>query len=620
MQHPLEAASAPAETAPLPFDALRATLEFAPLGIAHFDASGRVLMVNEQLCTILQLPRARLIGANFFDFTHPDDIAECEELTTRVAAGEIPSYRHEKRFVRPDGSVVWTCVSVSAARSAAGELLFLIGMAEDISERREAEARRNEAEERLAAALAASSTVTFRWDIARDHVECEPALLELWGMDTTPRHLPASEFTRNVHPDDIARVESAITSALHQGGSFREEFRVVLRDGSVRWIRDVGRVFDSGGGSLHMAGACTDVTEARLAQEEIRDSETRLRALANTLPQLVWVGDNDGRRSWFNERWHEYTGMEASALRDHGWHHVQHPEHAKRVIDGQLRSFATGKVWEDSFPLRAADGTYRWFLGRAVPVRDAAGTIHQWFGSNTDVTQQMQALEAAQAAKRLRDEMVAVVAHDLRNPVHTIALAAATLASDRLADAQRPRLVSIIRQTAMNMGRLLDDLLDMSRMDSGTFALSRSRLQAQLLLAATLEQFEGRANERGITLDVNLDCDLEILGDHDRLAQVLSNLIGNALKFTPSGGRVEVGCGTAGEGVVFSVRDTGPGIAAADLPHLFERFWKADAASAGGAGLGLAIARGIVEAHGGRIWAESQPGAGTTFKFTVPAA
>jgi PAS domain S-box-containing protein len=620
MQQHIEASSASPESAPFPFDALRTTIECAPLGIAHFDPRGRVLMVNEQLCTILRLPRERLIGANFFDFTHPDDIAECTELTARVAGGELPSYRHEKRFARPDGSIVWTCVSVSAARNTSGDLLFLIGMAEDISERREAQARHKEAEQRLAAALAASLTATFRWDIARDHVECEPALLELWDMDTTPRHLPASEFTRHVHADDIARVDSAIASAVHAGGSFREEFRVTLRDGGVRWIRDVGRVFDSGGGSLYMVGACTDVTEARNAQEEIRASEARLRALANTLPQLVWIGDSLGRRSWFNDRWREYTGVDTSALRDHGWHGLHHPEHAKRVIEGQLHCFATGEIWEDSFPLRAADGSYRWFLGRAVPVRDAFGTIQEWFGSNTDVTQQIQSLEAAQAAKKLRDEMVAIVAHDLRNPVHTIALAGATLASDGLADAQRSRLLTIIRQTASNMGRLLDDLLDMSRMDSGSFALSRSRLQARLLLAAALEQFEGRASERGIALDVELDCHLEIVGDHDRLAQVLSNLIGNALKFTPSGGRVEVRCTTSEEGVVFSVRDTGPGIAAVDLPHLFERFWKADAASAGSAGLGLAIARGIVDAHGGRIWVESEPGAGTTFRFIVPAA
>lgn len=617
MQHELEAVSARADGIALPLDVLRATVEFAPLGIAHFDAAGRVLMANAQLCGILRMPAAKLIGANFFDFTHPDDVADCQDLTLRVAAGNVPSYRHEKRFVRPDGSVVWTCVTVSAARTEAGALLFLIGMVEDISERREAEARRKEAEERLTAALAASCTATFRWDIGRDQVECDEALLHLWEIDAKGPRLRASDFTEHVHAEDVARVNAAIAAALHVGGSFREEFRVALRDGGVRWIRDVGRVLDSGDGSLHMVGACTDVTEARQAQEEIRASERRLRTLANMLPQLVWIGDGTGRRTWFNERWHEYTGLDASALSGKGWRQVQHPEHAQRVIEGQLRCFAADEVWEDSFPLRAADGSYRWFLGRAVPVRDGSGATQEWFGSNTDVTQQMQALDAANAAKKLRDEMVAVVAHDLRNPVHTIALAAAALAADRLADAQRPRLLSTIRQTALNMGRLLDDLLDVSRMESGTFAVAKRPIDARSLFCALLEQFEGRAKERGIALNVDTDCSLEVLGDQDRLAQVLSNLVGNALKFTPSGGKVEMKCCSSEQGVVFCVHDTGPGIPEADLPRLFERFWRADATSPGGAGLGLAIARGIVEAHGGRIWVESEPGL-TSFRFTVP--
>lgn len=603
--------------APAP-DALQATIEHAPLGIAHFDPAGRVQLANRRLCDMLGYAPERLVGRSFFEVTYVDDLAECIALTSRVVAGEIPSYRHEKRFIRSDGTLLWTCVTVSASRDCAGNLRFLIGMAEDITEQRAAAQRRREAEENLAAALDASSTVTFRWDIGVDHVDCDAALLRLWGMDTTMTRLPATEFTRHVHADDRKRVDDAIAAALRPGGSFNQEFRVVLRDGGIRWIRDVGRVFESASGSLYMVGACSDVTQAREAQESVRANEARLRAFANAAPQLMWISRNDGRRTWFNDRWYEYTGLRFEDLKDHGWHRAHHPDFGPRVIQRQLACFARGEVWEDSFPLRRADGAYRWFLCRAVPVRDESGAILEWFGSNTDVTEQADALRTAQDAKRLRDEMVAVVAHDLRNPVHTIALAAATLRTEGVKETQTPRLLNIVQQTALNMGRLLDDLLDMTRMDSGTFAISRKPLAPERVIAATLEQFEARAHERRITLATHGEELPEVMADEDRLMQVFSNLVGNALKFTPSGGRIDIACTRIGSGLEFSVADTGPGIPAELIPHLFERFWKADPASRAGAGLGLAIARGIVEAHGGRIWAESAPGRGSTMRFTLP--
>jgi len=492
MQDLLDPAAASPHVPTVPAELLRATIEFAPLGIAHFDPEGRVLFANDCLCRILGYTREQLATRTFFELTHADDQAECLALTQRLARGEVASYRQEKRFVRADGSFVWVCVTVSAARDGRGVPLFLIGMAEDISERREAERRR-------------------------------------------------------------------------------------------------------------------------------RQAEDRLRAITNAIPQLVWISDSAGRRSWFNDRWYEYTGCTFDECEGHGWHRVQHPEHRNRVIDRQLECFARGDVWEDSLPLRRADGTYRWFLARAVPIRDATGAVREWFGTSTDITDQVEALRLAREAKNLRDETVAVVAHDLRNPVHTITLAAATLGSERLADGQRAKLLSIVQQTAANMGRLLDDLLDVSRMDSGTFAIARGSVHPAVLLSSTADQFEARAIEKGVALAQECEAVLPTIpADRDRLMQVLSNLVGNALKFTPPGGRIVIACRATPHEVQFRVSDSGPGIPAENLPHLFERFWKAEPASRGGAGLGLAISRGIVEAHGGRIWAESAPGAGTTFRFTVP--
>ena len=170
----------------------------------------------------------------------------------------------------------------------------------------------------------------------------------------------------------------------------------------------------------------------------------------------------------------------------------------------------------------------------------------------------------------------------------------------------------------LRLERLVSEMLDVSRMDSGTFAVSRRCLDPHEVLAGVLEQFDARARERRIALSVRAHECYDLVADHDRLMQVLSNLVGNALKFTPSGGRIDVACVGVASGVEFSVADTGPGIDPDNLPKLFERFWKADPASRSGAGLGLAISRGIVEAHGGRIWAESAPGRGTTMRFILP--
>ena len=370
-------------------DALAATIEFAPLGIAHFDRDGRFHLANRKLCEMLGYPRAELLRRNFLELTFPDDAAHCLELTSRLAAGEIPSYRQEKRFVRADGSLMWTRVTVSAARGAGDHVDFFIGIAEDVTEQRRADELKREAREQLQKA------------------------------------------------------------------------------------------------------------------------------------------------------------------------------------------------------------------------RDEA----------------VEALQAAEKSRQLRDEMVAIVAHDLRNPLHTIALAAATLESAALDAQRRERLHEIVRQTAVNMGHLLDDLLDVSRLESGTFAIEQAPVSPHALAEAMDRLFEARAAEKDIAWESRIEPGLpDVEGDARRLEQVLSNVIGNALKFTPRGGRITLTSRSTPGGVEFVVADTGCGIAPQNLERLFDRFWKSDPASRSGAGLGLALARGIVEAHGGRIWAESEPGTGTQLRVVIPAA
>ena len=233
--------------------------------------------------------------------------------------------------------------------------------------------------------------------------------------------------------------------------------------------------------------------------------------------------------------------------------------------------------------------------------------------------------EQARQAVRARDEVVAVVSHDLRNPLNAVLIAATVLAeygdAERLSERDRKQ-VEIIRRSVEQMTALTQDLLEVSSLESGSVEMHPRACAPATLVGAADEMFRPVAENGGIALQVELEEEglTACRADYGRVLQVYGNLVGNALKFTPRGGRVELGAARAADYVRFWVRDTGPGIEREHLPRLFDRFWQARRGGKAGAGLGLAIAKSIVEAHGGQIWAESAPGEGSTFHFTLPVA
>ena len=224
----------------------------------------------------------------------------------------------------------------------------------------------------------------------------------------------------------------------------------------------------------------------------------------------------------------------------------------------------------------------------------------------------------AQRAVSARDELLGVVAHDLRSPLGAIMMKAATLQRQRSPEAVTKQAASI-ENVALRMDFIIKSLLDAASLEAGKFSINTAPCPVEGLLQETADLFGSAAAARSIVLDRAVaDPDLVLQADRDRLLQVLSNLVGNALKFTPPGGHVSIAAERLGDSVRFSVADTGPGISPADAPHIFERFWKQEKRDSKGTGLGLFIAQHIVEAHRGRIWVESEPGHGATFHFEIP--
>ncbi|HSL70725.1 MAG TPA: PAS domain S-box protein [Longimicrobiales bacterium] len=401
------AVTAPFESPPKSWGAqrdLRATINLPAIGIAHFGMDGDFLLVSDQFCNMLGYSRADLLSRTFQEITFPAEGPTYVTLTAELAADLIPSYRVEKLIVRLDGSASWLRVTVSAVRQEGGGLGFFLAIAEDISDQKANEQARREAEDRLHAALEASQTGTFRWDIRANQLDWDESLDRLLGWQPGQPARSLEQFVTIVHPEDRARVVEAYWLCAGDGADFDQEFRVVRPDGLVCWLRGRGRTFcDADGTSLYTTGACTDVTEHRRMEDELRVQEAQFRTLANAIPQLAWMTDSSGWIYWYNQRWFEYTGTTLEEVQGWGWQKVHHPDHVKRVVESISRSFATREPWEDTFPLRGKDGRYRWFLSRALPMHDAQNRLVGWFGTNTDITERLEAERAVRDSEaRLR--------------------------------------------------------------------------------------------------------------------------------------------------------------------------------------------------------------------------
>ncbi len=405
-----------------------------------------------------------------------------------------------------------------------------------------------------------------------------------------------------------------------------EEMRIEGPGEEPRWILNYALpIRDEAGRVVGGVALNVDITERRRAQETLTERETQFRTLANSIPQLAWMADPEGWIFWYNERWYEYTGTTLEAVEGWGWKAVHHPDHVDRVVRRLAESWETGEPWEDTFPLRGADGEYRWFLSRALPIRDASGEVVRWFGTNTDVTEQRE-LEAelrrlneeARKAVRARDEMIGILSHDLRDPLGTVQMAAGLIQDPTVPEALRRRQAAIIDRATTHMTGLVDDLLDVTRLDAGRLRLELEPTDACALAREAAELVRSRAEAAGVAISVDAPEPGPALSvDRTRVVQVLTNLLGNAVDHA-GGGSVSVAVRIEPDEVVFTVSDTGTGIAPENLERVFDRFWQADGPSVGGAGLGLAIARGIVAAHGGTIRAESRVGEGSDFSFRLP--
>jgi PAS domain S-box-containing protein len=370
--------------------------------------------------------------------------------------------------------------------------------------------------------------------------------------------------------------------------------------------------------------AQVDITETFKAQRALQESEAKFRMLADNIPQLAWMTDPDGSATWFNSRWFDYTGAKPEDMVRFGWKEVHHPDYIRAATEKFVQHMKSGDAWEDTFPLRGRDGDYRWFLSRAVPIKDDRGKIVHWFGTNTDVTEQRNAEEALRVADRRKDEFLAMLAHELRNPLAPIVAAVDLLSFGDSPGIERVRLITeVLGRQARHLASLVDDLLDVSRVRRGLISLDRTPLIAQTVVTEAVEQARPCINANAHTFTCTITRDKAwVNADRKRLVQVFANLLNNAAKYTPKGGHIEVFLEATESEVLFAVQDNGIGMRPELLSVAFDLFAQGERGadrSQGGLGIGLALVKNLVEMHDGTVAAKSAgPGLGSRFEVKLP--
>ncbi len=374
-----------------------------------------------------------------------------------------------------------------------------------------------------------------------------------------------------------------------------------------------------------------EVTAEVRARREIEEAQRLFKSVVDNVPELAWAARPDGYIDFYNQRWYDYTGTTPEEMAGWGWRAVHDPALLDSVMAHWQKSLEQGIPFEMEFPIRGADGRFQWFLTRVRPLRDAEGTIVRWFGTNTNIDERVQLLASEKAAReeaersnRAKDEFVAIVSHELRNPLNAILGWTRLLRSGSLPTNRAERALETIERNAITQAQLIDDLLDVARIASGKLPLEVQSVRLARVVEAALDSARPAIEAKGLKVHVLLDSDSQLAADPARLQQVVWNLLTNATKFTPRDGWIRVVLRRDSSHLELSVSDSGAGIDAIFLPHVFQRFRQADASTTkahGGLGLGLAITKNLVEMHGGTITVESKGlGKGSTFVVRLPVA
>ncbi len=495
---------------------------------------------------------------------------------------------------------------------------YFAAIMEDINERKRAEEALKQSEERANDLIKYAPTGIYELDYRiPKFTKVNEAMCQILGyseeelLAIDPSEI-MDEETRKLFSERIKKILSGEKVEEHA------EFVIIAKDGRKIFANLNVKMIYEDGKPVRAFVIANDITARKEMEEALKEGEERFRTLADNVSQLEWIADPTGFIVWYNKKWYDYTGTTPEQMEGWGWQSVHDPEVLPKVLEQWKSSIATGQPFDMVFPLLGADGVFRPFLTRVLPVKDEHGKVIRWFGTNTDLTEELEMRKSLERSNAELQQFAYVASHDLQEPLRMVINYLSLLErknKDKL-DPKSLEYVNFAVEGGERMRQLVDNLLEYSRIETRGKGFALVDMQA--VITKTLTLLKVPIEESGAVISVEpLPC---IMADESQMIQVMQNLIGNSLKFhglEPP--KINISASKGADAWTFGVEDNGIGLNMIYAEKIFQMFQRLHSrAEYPGTGVGLAIAKKIIDRHGGRIWVESEEGKGATFFFTIP--
>lgn len=585
--------------------------------IVSVDTGGRVLTWNPAAERLFGYSAEEIVGQPKM-LVVPEDFQESHRnLFAHAMLGESFSHHRTARR-RKDGVVIPVDLTVSPLRDQSGQVQGALQIVRDVSAQVRAESMLAETTQRLVDAQRMAQLGSWEFDLATQAVRWSDEMFRLFGLEpgeVEPSYEMALGF---IHPEGQGAVESSIAHSIETGQPFDRDDRVVRRDGTEHILRATGGpVLDTEGRTVRIAGTAQDVTELRAAEAAVKRSEERFRMAARATNDALWDWDVVNNAVWWNEGFRTLFAHRDPTPTLEFWMSLIHPDDAARV-GASIHAFleSASEVWTGEYRFKRADGNYAWVLDRGFAIRDGAGHATRMIGSMMDITDRKE-------SERMKSDFVSFVSHQLLTPLSGMSWMLELAADTEGLPEDAKAHIADARESGARLSTLVNDLLDIAKLESGRLSAVPEALSLSSLTQSVVAGMQLLVAGKALNLDVACDPSARpVFADSQLLRQVVTNLLSNAVRYTPPGGRIDVLLREHNESVTWAVRDTGVGVPTGGQGRLFEKFYRADNAvsmDAEGTGLGLHLVRLIVEQAGGRVWCESEEGHGAMFAFTLPA-